>query len=134
MFSERKDKMSLFRITFFLQLGLGQIMLKPSSRSETRCAIIGSYLQQHQKHHFFRTLFRDTYTARLRQKRGMIILSLQFSSNLSGVSQKQKKRSERGSIAPWKVFAHPESFGTEHIFVYYFRNLAEKSLKFLESF
>ena len=43
-------------------------------------------------------------------------------------------RWERGSIAPRKVFARPESFCTEHTFVYYIRNLSGKSLKFLESF
>ena len=41
---------------------------------------------------------------------------------------------ERGSIAPWKVFARPESFCTEHTFVYYILKLFGKSLKNLESF
>ena len=34
-----------------------EYLLKLCSSSETHCEIIGSYLQQHQKHHVFRTLF-----------------------------------------------------------------------------
>ena len=39
---------------------------------------------------------------------------------------------ERRSIAPRKVFARPESFGTEHTFDYYIRKIAEVSRKFLD--
>ena len=41
---------------------------------------------------------------------------------------------ERGSIAPRKVFARPESFCNTQTFVYYIQTLSGKSLKFLESF
>ena len=34
---------------------------------------------------FSEPCFRDIYTANIRQKRGMTILSMQFGSNLSGV-------------------------------------------------
>ena len=44
---------------------------------------------------FSEPCFRDTYTARLRQKRGKIILSLRFSSNLLGVSGGQ------ADMYPW---------------------------------
>ena len=62
-----------------LQLGLGQIMLKPSFSSKTHCEVIGSYLQQHQKHHDFRTLFWGHLHSQAQAKKNdYTIIAIQF--------------------------------------------------------
>ena len=48
-------------------------------------------------------------------------------------TQETEIRRERGSIAPRKVFARPETFCTEHTFVHYIWKITEVSAKFLDS-